>query len=144
MPNLTNTELKSYALERKDIAEKATKGPWFHVGQPWSDGGVVNAGTEDPHKGIAVCDCQSYSEDQPQDQDGLEDADFIADSRTAVPTLADAVVRLCQENEKMRAMLERANASILDSIRYNSGVSGVTALESVSDDIASLLASLKP
>lgn len=32
--------------------------PWFTVGPPWGDGTWINAGSEDPHGGTPVCDCE--------------------------------------------------------------------------------------
>lgn len=43
----------------KEAAEKATKGGWFVLDDPWLGGGVetmVLAGSPDPHLGRAVCD----------------------------------------------------------------------------------------
>ena len=36
---------------------------WYVVGSPWYDGECVNAGHNDPHDGIFVCDCgQSFQQ----------------------------------------------------------------------------------
>jgi hypothetical protein len=42
--------------------------PWFAVGAPWGDGTWINAGTEDPHGGTFVCDCETMARDVSQEQ----------------------------------------------------------------------------
>ena len=84
--------------EWERIANAATVGPWFSVGAPWGNGTLVNAGTEDPHGGHAVCDTELMIDRSENIQGEPQcDADFIAAARTAVPALIAEVRRLRAE-----------------------------------------------
>jgi hypothetical protein len=45
---------------------------WFVVGPPWGDGTWINAGSEDPHGGQFVVDCEAMLDAGPRGEVAAE------------------------------------------------------------------------
>lgn len=91
-----NTEsLRQKAIEAKALAEKASSGPW----NIWAIMEILKRG--DPDQGHASLQL---------------DAKFISASRELVPELAEAVLQLLSEREKMMAIIIRLTNSECDRI----------------------------
>ena len=125
----------------------ATPGQWYQVGPPWSDGTWVNAGSEDPHSGIPICEQIDWDacepESVPEGYDARANMAFIAHARSDVPILVAAVrelqekynlalddlneigtkVReLQEENERLKATLEMVlDGEIISNVLINVG-----------------------
>lgn len=83
----------------RKLAEEATAGPWFVVGEPWNAGAPwIIAGSEDPHCAEPVCDLV-LEIDHGECANAEANAAFIAAAREAVPALLD-------ENDRLREALE--------------------------------------
>lgn len=91
MPVPDELRLRALAERAKQLAEKATAGPWrsMYGGEP----NMVHV------EGLVVCETTRGGR-EPHGHD--DDADFIAAARTDVPALADALLSLLAENERLR------------------------------------------
>lgn len=84
--------------ELRRLLDAATEGPWFVVGPPWLDSGMVPyvvAGSPDPHAGRFVCDLDNMAGEAPTNPH--DNAALIAALRNAAPWLlaqAAAVARV--------------------------------------------------
>lgn len=78
-------------LGRSDASlEGVTEGPWEVIDPPWGDGTWV--GTErDPHQGIYIAQTVEPFEEDDNGRNVVADARFIAESRSLVPELRDAL-----------------------------------------------------
>lgn len=85
--------------ELKELAEKATPGPWFVVGQPWNPkADFIVAGSEDPHVGQYVADTEDFDGEGRNVQ---ENAAYIAAANPA------AILELIAKLEEAQAQMER-------------------------------------
>lgn len=50
---------------------------WYVVGQPWGDGTWINAGSEDPHGGQFVVDCNPLHDEGPSPEEAADIAAHI-------------------------------------------------------------------
>lgn len=100
----------------RELAEKATPGPWSVVDTPWGNGDWIVQGTGDPHGRRPICDLQMIDPGDEWD-DGQDDANatFIAAANPdAVKALLDQVERLERErDEAIGAGRSRAEAARL-------------------------------
>ena len=90
--------------EMKALCDKATDGPWYTSGLPWSDSETsVLAGSPDPHVSPEVSECENplYSRDEYGGENrpfklkrAEDDAAFIAASRTFIPAAIAEIERL--------------------------------------------------
>ncbi len=127
---LTDAQL----AEWEALAERATGGPWYTVDPPWANSDWVNAGSEDPHGGSLVCDCQAQHDDMTDDDEGdnaISDAAFIAAARTAVPALIAEVRRL-------RACIARVKA-LQDGYRNAGDIWDVPSALGIAEEISKAL-----
>jgi hypothetical protein len=100
------------AKEALRLAEKATPGPWFAVGEPWGDGCWINAGSEDPHHGRPVCDFVYPDEtDETDPPRQLVDAALVAFAREALPALAERCLALEEFQARVLALEGVAQAA---------------------------------
>ena len=85
------------AKRAKELAEKATPGPW-------------DESDDDGNETCGVCSEEGYHSTGPWDvseDEAIADTVFIAASRTTVPALADAVIALDEELTKVQEENER-------------------------------------
>lgn len=90
-------EYKELAQESLDKANAATEGPWNYESERYSALCVIGVKPFDD-RWIAHC--------QPE-FNGQHNGRFIAHSRQAVPSLANAVLELCQRVEELEAENKR-------------------------------------
>jgi hypothetical protein len=72
--------------EIRERADKATKGPWEHMGG--SGIRVFGIPKEDPGWKYGICNCHTV----PPDDGDVRNAEFIAHSRSDIPALVEALV----------------------------------------------------
>lgn len=93
--------------ELRALAERATKGPWFTLGKPWTHDNqtdlAVIAGNPDPHKGTLIAECSlaidwTDGDDDPRIQE-QKDAAYIAAANPSV------VLELLERLEAMEKAL---------------------------------------
>ena len=102
------TDPRTLAEEAKARAEKATPGPWETKGPStglgrYDDGGDYAVLTG----GLIIAEAfrlVGHGTERP----AFENAAFIAHARSDVPALADAVLRLVEENERLRRTIHEA------------------------------------
>jgi hypothetical protein len=87
--------------EHQALCEAASPGRWFVVGLPWNQGEpYIMSGSDDPHVGRYVCELDSNSIADMEDENLDDDAAFIAAAREGWPAtladLADARAELAQ------------------------------------------------
>lgn len=117
---MTTDQLTAYlaaAKAAKGRADKATPGPWWRTDPPWGMSDAVHAGpSDDPHTAKAhVCISATFIPiEVNEDIDEAADMGFIAAARTDIPTLADAVVALAAEVERLQNELRVAEQTIAD------------------------------
>lgn len=90
----------------RELAEKATPGPWTQVDTPWGDGTWVCTGTGDPHGQMPVADCEMHChEDEYESEPRVhENAAFIA------ALSPSTVIQLLNEVERLREDVRQARA----------------------------------
>ncbi len=94
----------------QELASKATKGEWFVVGQPWLPNDCpawINAGSDDPHIGQAVCEPVEILEwpaeqDSPDYSQADSDMEFIAAARNAAEPLCRYALHMERELAQAR------------------------------------------
>jgi hypothetical protein len=114
------SDIKELALRAKEMAEKATKGPWTR--RPVSVRYPRATNRQDNHNwnlidGMETCAGEAHRGTAPYPDPfyiALPDAEFIASSRTVVPELADAVLKLLEDNERLR---EQRPSILLDAFK---------------------------
>lgn len=103
----------AYLAERERLANAATPGPWMpakaYDSAAWPC--ILGGGWQ-----VAECHAHLFGDED------FDNAAFIADARTAVPTLVADVRRLREENEKLRDLLAEVAGSGVelqdDRMRY--------------------------
>lgn len=92
----------AYLAERERLANAATPGPWMpakaYDSAAWPC--ILGGGWQ-----VAECHAHLFGDED------FDNAAFIADARTAVPTLVADVRRLREENEKLRDLLAEVAGS---------------------------------
>lgn len=99
------TKIKQDAVEAKALAEKATPGPFYVLPEKNRFFWVVldkNADLQKDYEHVVVFENATNLD--------KENAELFAASRTIVPQLADHVLTLADEVEKLRAALEKCKA----------------------------------
>ena len=104
---------EAFLAERERLANAATPGPWMpakaYDSAAWPC--ILGGGWQ-----VAECHAHLFGDED------FDNAAFIADARTAVPTLVADVRRLREENEKLRDLLAEVAGSGVelqdDRMRY--------------------------
>ncbi|MBQ0917502.1 ead/Ea22-like family protein [Hydrogenophaga aromaticivorans] len=79
----------------RELAEAATPGPWFVVGQPWNPkADFIVAGSPDPHMGQYVADTEDFD---GEGQNVQENAAYIASANPS------AILALLDELQSLRS-----------------------------------------
>lgn len=93
---------EAFLAERERLANAATPGPWMpakaYDSAAWPC--ILGGGWQ-----VAECHAHLFGDED------FDNAAFIADARTAVPTLVADVRRLREENEKLRDLLAEVAGS---------------------------------
>ena len=109
MSNVQTEALKPCSVnttELKKLAEAATPGPWFVVGQPWNPkADFIVAGNEDPHIGQYVADTEDFDGEGRNVQ---ENAAYIAAANPA------AILELLAINAELVGALKEITADYAD------------------------------
>ena len=113
------TDLKPEDLVKlREIAEKATPGPWYQSGLPWfTSGSAILAGSPDPHAGGMVADTEAWDGERDElIENGAalataeDDARFIAafNPQVCLSLLADRarMEKALREAEEVLALVE--------------------------------------
>lgn len=136
--------------ELKARAERATKGPWFTLGKPWTHDDqtdlAVIAGNRDPHKGTLIAECSlsvdwTDGDDDPRIQE-QKDAAYIA---AANPSVVLELIGRLEQMEEVAEKVLRETAALVEvhgpAIRSDYGVTNLKCLEIRLEDLKKALSS---
>lgn len=120
--------------ELKELAAKATPGPWFVVGQPWNPkADFIVAGSEDPHVGQYVADTEDFDGEGRNVQ---ENAAYIAAANPA--EILELIAQLEDAQGEIRA-LRATEAGLRERVKVlEFGLSEVETLMDESEGVAGL------
>lgn len=98
----------------REIAEKATTGPWFQSGMPWySSRSAILAGSPDPHVGRIIADTETWEGEWDElIENGVQLATADDDARHIATFDPPTVLALLAENERMAEALRDAEETL--------------------------------